>query len=182
MGEEIITRVHVLAEKEGRSRVTNSFNFDWRPGTAMKEPLSEETIEDQLSIDEHKEESEDPDDEQTEEDGEPIKGGDPINEEEENEDQEPTGPAQSTDEASIRHEEAEREEPESNEEYSSGPDEENDDPNDVSLVLNSEGEAHNIGYNLRKRKPINYGETRNHKTTATILYQYGKVAEMSDKF
>ena len=116
------------------------------------------------------EESEDPGDEHTEQGGEPIEGGDPINEEEENEDEEPTGPAQSTDKASIPHKEAECEELKSNEEYSSGPNKEGNDPDDVSPVLDSEGEAHSSGYNLRKRKPINYGETRNYKTTATILY------------
>ena len=73
MSEENITRVHALAGKEGRSKVVNNFNFEWRPGTAIKEPPSEETSEDQLSIDEHTEESEDPDDEQTEQDGEPSK-------------------------------------------------------------------------------------------------------------
>ena len=108
------------------------------------------------------EESEDPDDEQTEQDGEPIEGGDPINEEEENKDKNPTGLTQSTDEASISHEEAESEGPKSNEEYSSGPEEEDNDPNDVSPALDSEGETHSSGYNLKKRKPINYGETRNY--------------------
>ena len=99
MGEEIITRVHALVEKKGRSRVTNNFNFEWRPGTVIKEPPSEGTSEDQSSVDEPMEESEDPGDEHTEQGGEPIEAGDPINEEEENEDEEPTGPAQSTDKA-----------------------------------------------------------------------------------
>ena len=89
---------------------------------------------------------------------------------------------QSTDETLISHEEAESEGPESNEELSSVPEEEDDNPNDVSPDLDSEGEAHSSAYNLRKRKPINYGETRNYKTAATILYQYGKVSEMSDEF
>ena len=35
--------------------------------------------------------------------------------------------------------------------------------------------AHSSGYNLRKRKEVNYREARKYKTTATILYQYGKV-------
>ena len=68
MGEEIITRVHALAEKEGRSKVINNFNLEWRPGTAIKEPSPDEASEGQVSIDEHIEEGENPNDDQTEQD------------------------------------------------------------------------------------------------------------------
>ena len=37
-------------------------------------------------------------------------------------------------------------------------------------------------YTVKKRKVINYGETRNYKTTATVLYQYGEVSRMSGEF
>ena len=76
MGEEIITRVHALAEKEGRSKVINNFNFEWRPGTAIKEPPPDETSEGRVSIDDHIEEGEDPDNDQTEHDERPIDEGD----------------------------------------------------------------------------------------------------------
>ena len=37
--------------------------------------------------------------------------------------------------------------------------------------------AHSSGYNLRKRKEVNYREARKYNTTATVLYQYGKVSK-----
>ena len=77
------------------------------------------------------EESEGPGNEHTEQDGLPVKGRDLIDNEEENEGEEPTGPAQSTNEASISHVEPECEEPKSNEEYFSGPDKEDNDPDDL---------------------------------------------------
>ena len=45
MGEEVIARVHFLAEKEGRKKVTNNFNFEWRPGIAVAEVPTEENYE-----------------------------------------------------------------------------------------------------------------------------------------
>ena len=52
MGEEIITRVHLLAEKEGRSKVINNVNFKWRPETVINELHTEETNEDPQSTSE----------------------------------------------------------------------------------------------------------------------------------
>ena len=46
MGEEIIVWVHALAEEQGRSKVINNFNFEWRPGTTIKEPHPTGTSED----------------------------------------------------------------------------------------------------------------------------------------
>ena len=105
----------------------------------------------------------------------PIEGGDQINVAEENEDENPTESAQPTDEVLISNEEAENEGSEVDKELSSEPGGGDDNPDDVSPTLDGEGKAHSSGYNLRKRKPINYGETRNYKTTATILYQHGEV-------
>ena len=79
-------------------------------------------------------------------------------------------------------EETEDEGSEVDEELSSKPGEGDNAPDDGSPALDGEDETHSSGYNLRKRKPINYGETRNYKTTATILYQHGKVSETSDRF
>ena len=45
MGEEVIARVHSLAEKEGRKKVTNNFNFEWRPGIAVAKVPTEENYE-----------------------------------------------------------------------------------------------------------------------------------------
>ena len=39
---------------------------------------------------------------------------------------------------------------------------EEDNLEDNPSPLDDEGEVHSSGYNLRKRKPINYGETRNY--------------------
>ena len=51
MGEEIIARVHFLAEEEGRKKVTNNFNFEWRPGTAGAEAHTEENCEESPQFD-----------------------------------------------------------------------------------------------------------------------------------
>ena len=138
--------------------------------------------EDQLPVNEPMEESEDPDGEHAQHSGNPVEEGDLIDKEGGDENEEPLRPAQSTEESLAPHEEAEYEEPKSNVEYLSESDEEEDDLDDVSPALDNEGEVHSSGYNLRKRKTINYGETRNYKTTATVLYQHGKVSEMSDEF
>ena len=58
---------------------------------------------------------------------------------------------------------------------------EEDDLDDDSPALDNEGKVHSSGYNLRNRKVINYGETRNYKTKATVLYQHGEVSEISDE-
>ena len=82
----------------------------------------------------------------------------------------------------VSDEEAEDEGSEVDEELSSKPGGGDNAPDDVSSTLDGEDKTHSSGYNLRKRKPINYGETRNYKTTATILYQHGEVSETSDRF
>ena len=61
MGEEIIVQVHALAEKEGRSKVTNNFNFEWRPRTTIKEPHPTGTSEDPSPTNRATEESVGPD-------------------------------------------------------------------------------------------------------------------------
>ena len=43
-----------------------------------------------------------------------------------------------------------------------------------------EEETHSSGYNLRKRKEINYRESRNYNTTATVLYQHGEVTKVKE--
>ena len=53
--------------------------------------------------------------------------------------------------------------------------EDEDNPKNNFPIPDDEDETHNSGYNLRKRKPVDYNKTRNYKTKATILYQYGKV-------
>ena len=111
MGEEIITRVHVLTEKEGRSRVINNFNFEWRPGTTIKELHSEGTSEDPLLASEPTEESEDPDGEHTQQGEEQIKDRGPTIQEDD-EGKELFGLPQSTEEVSIQHEDVEPEESE----------------------------------------------------------------------
>ena len=77
------------------------------------------------------------------------------------------------------HEDVEYKEPEPNEKYPSGSDEEEcgeeNDSDDASSAQDNKDGVHSSGYNLRKRKTINYGETRNYKTTATVLYQHEKV-------
>ena len=45
MGTEVIAQVHSLAEREGRRKVTDNFNFEWRPGTAVTEAPIEEKNE-----------------------------------------------------------------------------------------------------------------------------------------
>ena len=61
VGEEIIVQVHALAEKEGRSKVINNFNFEWRPRTTIKELHPTGTSEDPSPVSEPTEESVDPD-------------------------------------------------------------------------------------------------------------------------
>ena len=51
---------------------------------------------------------------------------------------------------------------------------------DKTSVPGSEKEVHSSGYNLRKRKDIDYSETRKYNTTATVLYQYGKLSEVKE--
>ena len=50
-----------------------------------------------------------------------------------------------------------------------------------SSIPDDEDETHNSGYNFRKRKPVDYNKTRNYKTKATILYQYGKVSATNNE-
>ena len=59
MGEEVIARVHSLAEKEGRKKVTNNFNFEWRPGTAVAETHTEENNEESPQFEEPMDEEQD---------------------------------------------------------------------------------------------------------------------------
>ena len=58
-------------------------------------------------------------------------------------------------------------------------DEEEDDRDDDPLAEREEG-AHSSGYNLRKRKEVNYRETRKYNTTATVLYQYGEASKTKE--
>ena len=116
MGEEITTRVHLLAEKEGRSKVIDNFNFEWRPGTVMDELHAEETNEDSQSTSEIVKENEYPDVKQMQQSKEQIEDNGPITHEEEDESEEPFDPLQSTDKGSISQEDMESEESESGEE------------------------------------------------------------------
>ena len=52
---------------------------------------------------------------------------------------------------------------------------EGEDSGNEDSIASAKEETHSSGYNLRKRKEINYRDARKYKTTATILYQYGKV-------
>ena len=55
-------------------------------------------------------------------------------------------------------------------------DEEEDNRDDDPVAPREEG-AHSSGYNLRKRKEVNYREARKYNTTATVLYQYGEASK-----
>ena len=63
MGEEVIARVHSLAEREGRKKVTNNFNFEWRPGTVVAEAPTEENCEESPQAGEPKDENQNAQDE-----------------------------------------------------------------------------------------------------------------------
>ena len=60
----------------------------------------------------------------------------------------------------------------------SGSNDEESVQDDETSVPGNEKEVHSSGYNLRKRKDIDYSETRKYNTTATVLYQYGKLSEV----
>ena len=58
-------------------------------------------------------------------------------------------------------------------------DEENSQGGDPDAPVEEE-ETHSSGYNLRKRKEINYRESRRYNTTATVLYQHGEVTKVKE--
>ena len=185
MGEEIITRVHILAEKEGRSKVINNFNFEWRPGTVINELHAEEINEDSQLTSEIVEENEDPDVEQMQQSKERIEDNGPITHEEEDQSEEPFDPLQSTDKGSISQEDMEPDKSEPGEESETKLDkeehDEEDNLKDSPPTPNDEDELHSSGYKLRKREPINYGKARRYKTKAAVSYQYGEVSKVNDQ-
>ena len=198
MGEEVISRVHLLAEREGRSKVINNFNFEWRPGTTINELHIKGPTEDPHSVENIMEESEDfePLTNETEENQDlsteqalPIKERREIHNkvahEEESNLEEPFDSLQPTDESltelkSIKLEETTSEE-ESESEHTETSHVDGEELDNDSPSSDNEDEVHSSGYNLRKREPINYSEARAYKTKATVLYQHGKVSKVNDQ-
>ena len=108
MDEEIITRVHVLAEKEGSFKVINIFYFEWRPRTTIKEPHPTGTSEDPSPVSKPTKESVDPDLDEghTQQVEERVEEDMLSTEEEEDEEEEPLELTQPTEEVLAPHEDA----------------------------------------------------------------------------